>query len=111
MPKLPCLGCGVPIQPNKWSRCVNCANTHIAALPPRIRATPAQRGYDAQWRKLREFILKRDGWVCAYCQIKLDSTNASVDHVIPVSKDKSQSHNPANLRACCRKCNSIKSDK
>lgn len=111
MPKLPCIGCGVPIQPNKYSRCANCLPAHIASRAPRVRANANERGYDAQWRKLREYILQRDGMVCHYCQMKLDSTNASVDHVIPLSKDKSLSHTPSNLVACCRKCNSSLQDK
>ena len=111
MPKLPCLGCGVPIAPNKYSRCANCLAVQVASNPPRVRPNANARGYDAKWRKLREFILIRDSWVCYYCQAKLDSTNASVDHVIPLAKDKSLSHDPSNLVACCRRCNSKKIDK
>lgn len=50
------------------------------------------------WRKLRAWVLVRDGYRCGYCG---DSAN-TVDHVIP--RIDGGSDDPANLVACCWRC-------
>ena len=58
------------------------------------------------WRRLREEILKRDARICFYCGSAEAST---VDHVTPLSKGGTDS--PANLVACCKRCNLRKGEK
>ena len=58
------------------------------------------------WKLLRLSILKRDGYICAYCG--QDAT--TVDHVIAVVKGGSM-WDRDNLVACCSICNSRKRDK
>lgn len=68
------------------------------------------KGTTARWSKLRRRILKRDGYVCAYCQGRADS----VDHVIPRSAwpdGEPGVDDPANLVAACTPCNSRKGSK
>ena len=64
----------------------------------------------------RAAIYQRDGFTCYLCGCELDTNKANVlapnaatlDHVIP--RAKGGSDDSANLRACCRACNSAKSD-
>ncbi len=53
---------------------------------------------------LREKILERDAFMCAYCDGEADC----VDHIIPYSY--CQDNNQDNLVACCMDCNLIASD-
>ena len=55
--------------------------------------------------KLREEILERDAFMCAYC----DGLADSVDHIIPYAY--CQTHDRDNLVAACMDCNHIASDK
>ena len=57
------------------------------------------------WRKTRERILRRDGFICQYCGQEADT----VDHIIPFSKGGS--HTWDNVRNCCLKCNITKHDR
>jgi len=51
------------------------------------------------WRKTRERILRRDGYICQYCGQEADT----VDHVIPRRLNGLDSDD--NLVAACQKCN------
>jgi DNA-directed RNA polymerase subunit M/transcription elongation factor TFIIS len=102
-----CLDCGKPCP---QSRCQDCAAQRLISNP-RPRFNSAARGYDRDWQKMRTLILNRDGWICYRCGRKLKGTDATVDHITPLSKDREQRLNPANLAACCRSCNSSKKDK
>jgi len=104
----PCLDCG---KPNPFSRCSDCAKKRLIANPPKYRGTTHDRGYGAAWQKLRRLILDRDAWVCYLCNKKLSGSDATVDHIIPLSVDRSRSLDPTNLAACCRACNSKKQHK
>ena len=106
MPLIPCLDCGVPT--NK-SRCDYCAGQRIQNSP-RIRATSNQRGYDYDWQKVRRRVLNRDQWTCHYCQKKLLNSDATVDHIIPISRGGNRL-DANNLVAACRSCSSAKKDK
>jgi 5-methylcytosine-specific restriction endonuclease McrA len=59
----------------------------------------------ATWHKLREVVLKRDGYECVYCGADANS----VDHIVPL-KHGGEDH-PDNLVAACGICNSRKRDK
>ncbi|HWO71207.1 MAG TPA: HNH endonuclease signature motif containing protein [Actinomycetota bacterium] len=57
-----------------------------------------------RWRKLREFVLERDGW---RCQIRLPGCEGEareVDHIRPLELG-GPAWDPGNLRAACSYCN------
>ena len=58
--------------------------------------------WTGEWKKQRQRVLKRDGYICAYCG--QDATE--VDHIIP--RAKGGGHELDNLVACCKPCNSRK---
>ncbi len=58
-----------------------------------------------KWKDQRLRVLKRDGYICAYCGQEANQ----VDHVI--SRKDGGSHDLDNLVACCAKCNQLKSSK
>ena len=55
-----------------------------------------------KWKDQRLRVLKRDGYICAYCGQEADQ----VDHVIP--RKAGGTHDLDNLVACCKSCNSKK---
>ena len=55
-----------------------------------------------RWKQQRLRVLKRDGYICAYC----GGEATQVDHVI--SRKAGGSHDLENLVACCAPCNSRK---
>jgi hypothetical protein len=58
----------------------------------------------AAWRKIRAYVLDRDGHVC---QIRLKGCLGqanTVDHIVPVSQGGAL-YDEANLRSSCRSCN------
>jgi 5-methylcytosine-specific restriction endonuclease McrA len=59
----------------------------------------------AEWRVLREEVLKRDGHACQYC----GSYGDTVNHVIPLAAGGKTVI--ANLVAACHPCNSSKRDR
>lgn len=65
-----------------------------------MKRTASSRGYGWRWQQLRLLILARDGWVCRWC----DEPATTVDHLQPKAQGGSDS--PANLVACCARCNS-----
>lgn len=66
------------------------------------RGTWAERGYPANWDKLRARILARDP-VCVACGRKCSDT---VDHVLPL--ERGGSNDPENLQGLDHSCHSIK---
>lgn len=58
---------------------------------------------------LRQQLFERDRWLCHYCGEQVQVHNATLDHLVPVSKGGSGI--PENLATCCLLCNSIKSGK
>lgn len=50
-------------------------------------------------------ILRRDQWICAYC----DGPADTVDHIVPKSKGGASSY--GNLVAACLECNGYKADR
>jgi 5-methylcytosine-specific restriction protein A len=60
--------------------------------------------YGGPWRRVRAFVLERDGYIC---QIRLPgcTTRASdADHIVPASLGGAW-FDPSNLRAACKHCN------
>ncbi|MCU7916559.1 MAG: HNH endonuclease [Candidatus Thiodiazotropha sp. (ex Gloverina cf. vestifex)] len=70
------------------------------------RGTRQQRGYGAEWQRIRKRILKRDGYLCQVCRMR-DATQ--VDHIVP--KVKGGTDDPANLRAICKPCHATKTQR
>ena len=59
-------------------------------------------------------VLKRDHYTCQYCGHKMAAGDATIDHVVPVSRCKKMDVNPntwTNAVACCRKCQKRKGNK
>ena len=86
-----CLEPGCPELVEKGSRC----KEHTTHRPG--------RGSTYKWRKVRDRILRRDGYRCTYidgdgnrCQAR---DRLHVDHVIPVSAGGTDT--PTNLRVLC----------
>jgi 5-methylcytosine-specific restriction endonuclease McrA len=54
----------------------------------------------------KKYVLRRDEMICQYCEKRLDKNTASVDHIIPQSRNGQTSWE--NLVACCKPCNAKK---
>lgn len=69
----------------------------------RHAGTSAERGYGAEWRKLRTVVLARDNHLCQECQRNGKLMPATeVDHVTP--KAKGGTDDIANLQGLCSPC-------
>lgn len=69
--------------------------------PPALTRSPSSRVTGtARWRKVKARVLKRDAYVCHYC----DGEATTADHVRPV-KDGGAPFDEANLVASCVPCN------
>lgn len=66
------------------------------------RGTLQQRGYPANWNKLRAFILARDP-ICKGCENALSN---ECDHRLPL--ERGGSNDPENLQGLCQTCHSRK---
>jgi len=59
----------------------------------------------------RKNILLRDNYVCQYCGCQMGKhALATIDHIIPKSKNTGSNNTWENLVACCVKCNNKKRD-
>jgi len=79
------------------------------AFADRSRGTRHERGYGAQWGKLRAMVMRRDGGICrcAQCQQTGAVVRADeVDHRVP--KHLGGTDDPANLQAISRACHRAK---
>lgn len=57
---------------------------------------------------VRYFVLKRDGFTCAYCGARAPSVSLVLDHVMPVARGGR--NEPDNLVTSCDRCNAGKRD-
>ena len=87
------------------------------------RKTPAGRAYELNKRLGRktidaqtvELVIEKSNGQCSYCSTEftydnyLTSTYATIDHIIPVSKNGT--NDVDNLCLCCRRCNCSKGNK
>ncbi|WP_080971287.1 HNH endonuclease signature motif containing protein [Haemophilus parainfluenzae] len=69
--------------------------------------TSSQRGYGAQWRKIRSIVLVRDNYLCQEC-LKQGRfvTATTVDHITP--KAHGGSDDLTNLQSLCNSCHKFK---
>lgn len=66
-----------------------------------------ERGYGAQWEKLRLIVLARDDFMCRVCMARGRPTPATqVDHIVP--KARGGSDDMGNLQAICDDCHKAK---
>ena len=66
-----------------------------------------QRGYGAAWRKLREYVLRRDFYLCQVCARNGRVTAArDVDHIM--AKGKGGTDDESNLQSICTPCHKRK---
>jgi len=108
----------VPTRPKQPCRQPNCpeladngfCTEHAPEADRRAnwRESSTKRGYDAVWRRLRLFILRRDKYLCQHCLRQGVVTVATdVDHIIPLSRGGARL-DPANLQGLCETCHNRK---
>lgn len=88
----------------------------VASLPSRLKSTfTLGKEHEAYgqgrggrpWRRKREAVLKRDGYICQPCKRENCTTLATeVDHVIPQAEGGSEDE--SNLQAICETCHKKK---
>jgi 5-methylcytosine-specific restriction enzyme A len=64
----------------------------------------ASTPYDHNWRKVRLWVLARDGHRCQLQRKGCTGTATQVDHIIPLIEGGDRLA-PSNLRASCTHCN------
>lgn len=77
--------------------------------PNHERGTAAERGYGWAWQKLRQSILKRDGYVCCCLDCKAIGRvreATEVDHIVGKARDGTD--DPGNLQAINTECHKRK---
>lgn len=103
MPHRPARPCSVPGCPNLVHKSgVYRCSEHQKEYERRVdaeRGTPSQRGYDANWRRIRERFLS-DHSKCKLCMNK-----ATVAHH-KIRRRKGGKDDPSNLMALCGSCHS-----
>lgn len=52
----------------------------------------------------KEYVLRNRDAKCIYCDVKLTNSNATSDHILPISHGGNNTQ--VNLVICCRNCNS-----
>lgn len=72
-----------------------------------IKMSRLERGF---YKITRERILEEQDYKCHYCKRKLTRKEATLDHVLAISKC-GRRHSDSNTVVSCVKCNSAKSNK
>ena len=67
------------------------------------RLPSSQRGYDANWRRLRNWFISHNP-VCNHC----GSAGEVVDHIIPHKMDMILFNDVENLQTLCKRCHDVK---
>lgn len=60
-------------------------------------------------RRIKEYVINRDGKICCYCEEPLLLEEISMDHIVPDSKRGT--YNTTNLTVACHKCNNKRGNK
>lgn len=60
--------------------------------------------YNHHWRRVRDLVLKRDGYRCRIEGPHCAGAANEVDHIVPWRAGGAL-YDPANLRAACKRCN------
>lgn len=56
-----------------------------------------------RFKKIKQCVIDRDGLTCCYCNLKLDESNVTMEHIVPYSKNGT--FNTTNLTVSCSTCN------
>lgn len=57
-------------------------------------------------KKIREYVIERDGSACIYCDRELTDDSITMEHIVPSSKRGT--YNTTNLTVSCAPCNKIR---
>ena len=99
----PCIDCGTLVR--GASRCAS----HQLVMNRRIekaRGTRQERGYGAEWMRLRAKALRAQPW-CGDCMTEGHPDNPLTgDHIVPLSAGGR--NELSNVRILCRRCNSTR---
>jgi 5-methylcytosine-specific restriction protein A len=100
-------GCGAfAITGSKHGRC-KAHTTDTYRRIERYRGTAKARGYDADWRRVREDVLRAE-FLCRVCnEAGVTSVAVEVDHVKPLAHGGARLDR-ANLQPLCRECHQEK---
>lgn len=60
-------------------------------------------------KKIREYVVRRDGSVCCYCEKPLVTEKITMEHIVPYSKRGT--FNSTNLTVSCYECNNSRGDR
>ncbi|MBN9069581.1 MAG: HNH endonuclease [Rhizobiales bacterium] len=97
-------GCSVP----KGQRCQHEQARHVErqAATDAARGTPAQRGYDKDWFRLRHAHITAHP-LCEWC----GAPGEHVDHIQTIRDHPERRLDPTNLRTLCQPCHSRRTAK
>lgn len=105
--KTPCRhpGCGAPCRGGYCDQ-----HQRDRRMSDGRRGTPAQRGYDAAWRKVAELRRELDAYLCQRClNLHQRLTRANlVDHIIPVHARPDLRLDLENTQVLCPTCHQRK---
>lgn len=108
MPRIPDHPCAHPGCPKLVPHGKKYCDEHAALHANDDRQTPAERGYDARWRKARKRFLA----VHPFCQNCLKHGRyvkaVVVDHKIPHRGDPALFWDESNWQSLCKKCHDEK---
>ena len=69
-----------------------------------IRQSASKRGYDTQWKKLRQWHIQNEP-LCRHCRERgITRAAEEVDHILSVNSRPDLRLDPSNLQSLCRSC-------
>ena len=97
----------------RWARSNDKQYTHKYNTVTRYRNEDKRQQYSfyrtRQWSHLRQQVLERDHYLCAYCKVQGVITPAkTVDHLRPIEAFPNDKANINNLVVICRQCHALK---
>ena len=105
----PCIMSGCPHRAVDRGRCEQHAresNRAFRAKYPDQRPSSSDRGYGAEWRKVRDAFLAKHPY-CRICEDEGKQERATdVDHIVP--RRKGGTDEPSNLQSLCKHHHSTK---
>ena len=97
----------------RWARSNDKQYTHKYNTVTRYRNEDKRQQYSfyrtRQWSHLRQQVLERDHYLCAYCKVKGVITPAkTVDHIRPLELFFNDGASMENLSVICSSCHNLK---
>lgn len=75
------------------------------------RGSSTQRGYDAQWQKMRKVVMAQDPY-CRSCKNRgIVRAATDIDHIIPHKGNDELRLSAKNLQPLCKQCHGEKSQR